>query len=101
MTRTYAHRRDANHATIRNAFRRLGCGWIETADQGGGCPDGIAMHKGRVWLVEIKDPRQPISKRILTIGEQSVHARAASHGVTIHVIETVEQVEQLVNWSSK
>ena len=97
MTRIRAKRRDANHATIRDAFRSMSCGWIDTADQGDGCPDGIAMHKGRVWLIEIKDPSQPPSKRRLTDAEEWTHIDAARHGVIIHVIETVEQVAKLVN----
>jgi hypothetical protein len=56
MEVTHAHgRRDTNHGETRDAFRKAGWFWRDTADLGNGFPDGIACSPtGRVVLVECK-----------------------------------------------
>lgn len=59
-------RRDANHAEIVKAFRKLGWSVLDLAQIGGGCPDLYVARPGRSTLVEVKDGAKPPSQRVLT-----------------------------------
>jgi hypothetical protein len=54
-------RRDANHALILKAWRRLGAVVIDNADKGGNEPDAIVAFQGRVIAAEIKSGRNTLS----------------------------------------
>ncbi len=48
---------DTVHAAIRQAARAAGYGWIDTSNQGDGCPDAFCLSRGGRWLaIEIKSP---------------------------------------------
>jgi len=50
-------RRDINHAEIRDGLRQCGYTVIDTADQGHGFPDMLAVNKkGAIILLEVKMP---------------------------------------------
>ena len=58
-----AQRRDANEPDLVAAMRKSGMLWVP----GHSFPvDGLIGWRGRWQPVEIKDPRQPLSKRALT-----------------------------------
>ena len=69
MTHTHG-RRDANHAEIIAALRALGAEVFDTADLGGGFPDAVVYHNGRLILLEIKAPGGRLTK-----AEQEFRAR--------------------------
>ena len=56
-------RQDANHGTIRDAFRAIGFSWVDLHELGKGRPDGMVGFGGICALVEIKDPAKPPSRR--------------------------------------
>ena len=60
-----AARTDRNHGEIREAFRKLGCSWLDLSAVGRGCPDALVGFAGLVRLVEIKDGSKPPSRRAL------------------------------------
>jgi hypothetical protein len=51
-----AARTDRNHAEIRDCLRNMGVRVFDTARIGGGFPDLVACHGGRVYLFEVKMP---------------------------------------------
>ena len=89
-------RQDANHGTIRDAFRKFGCSWVDLHELGMGRPDGVAGYGGLCVLVEIKDAAKPPSKRRLTKEQQSWWARWSCGGIWL--VETSADVEWVVRW---
>lgn len=67
-------RTDANQAEIVQALRRVGALVHVTAQLGGGFPDLIVAHRGRMYLFEVKDGRKPASAQKLTEDEEKFHA---------------------------
>jgi hypothetical protein len=59
-----------------------------TASLGKGFPDLTVGFRGKTFLLEIKDPDQPISKRRLTKDETLFHEKWSGH---VAVVETIEQ----------
>jgi len=53
-----------------NAFRKAGASVAITSSLGDGFPDIVVGHRGRNYLVEIKDGSKPPSSRKLTKDEQ-------------------------------
>jgi len=51
-----AARTDRNHAEIRDCLRKMGVKVFDTSRLGGGFPDLVACHRGRVYLFEVKMP---------------------------------------------
>ena len=52
-----AARTDKNHAEIRNFLRKAGVLVWDTHDIGGGFPDLLICHHGKLALIEVKDKR--------------------------------------------
>ncbi len=80
---------DANHSLIVGALRACGATVQSLAAIGGGCPDLLVGHRGRIHLFEIKDGSKPPSARKLTPDQETWHA--AWRGAPVLVIESVEQ----------
>ena len=83
----YAARVDANQTSIIDALRAVGCKVLPTYTMGQGVPDLICDFRGRTFMVEIKDPAQPPSKRRLTTAQAEFHAAWTG---PIYVVETPE-----------
>jgi hypothetical protein len=64
-----AARVDGNQAEIVKALRAIGASVQHLHAVGQGCPDLLAALAGRNVLLEVKDPKQPPSKRKLTDDE--------------------------------
>lgn len=62
----FAKRIDGNHEVIRSALREAGASVRDLSGAGDGIPDLLVGYKGRNFLVEVKDPKQPPSRRKLT-----------------------------------
>ncbi len=60
---------DGNHIQIRDALRKLGYSVLSLANLGGGAPDLLVGGRGINILLEVKNPKQPPSKRGLTDDE--------------------------------
>lgn len=88
-----AARTDGNHGLIADAFKAAGCAVESLHDVGRGVPDLLVSVPGRTFVVEIKDPAQPPSKRRLTPDEKRWHEAWKDR---VHIVETVEQALTLV-----
>ncbi len=84
-------RRDGNERLIIQAFRQCGVEVWQISQP----MDLIVALRGRFHIVEVKDPSQPPSARKLTETEQAFWD--ATRGYPRHVIETTDQVIDLVN----
>ena len=87
----YARRRDGNHLEIVHALESIGVGVYDAGSAGGGLTDLVTFYRGKVDLIEIKDGKKPPSQRKLTPAQIKLHAMAQHHGVSIPVIESVDQ----------
>lgn len=89
-----AARVDANHGTIRQAYKDLGCSVADTFRLGGGFPDLVVALFGQTHLVEVKDGAKPASKRTLTEDEIKFHN---SWHAKIWVVKDIGDVIEHVN----
>lgn len=69
-------------------MRRLGASVLDMHQLGNGAADLLIGWRGRVRLVEVKDPLQPPSKRRLTKDEARFHAEWAGF---VFVVESIEE----------
>ena len=91
-----AARIDDNHREVADALKRCGAWVIDCSGVGLGFPDLLISHKGRMSLIEVKDGSKPPSARKLTPAQIKFHAEAKANGVSIHVVESVDQAIALV-----
>jgi len=91
-----AEKRDANEPAIVAAFEALQClVWRLCKDEPADLLVLISGAAGdRLRLIEIKDPAKPPSARRLTPTQKATH-----RVWPVHIIETVEQVEQLCGYA--
>lgn len=64
-------RTDANQSEVVKHLRQMGASVAVISSLGGGVPDLIVGVAGRNYLVELKDPKKPPSKRLLTREEDA------------------------------
>jgi hypothetical protein len=95
MPRTAA-RIDANQPAIVAALRGIGASVLHLHTLKN-CFDLLVGYRGRTFLMEVKDPAQPPSKRRLTEGEAQF--KAQWRGSTYHVVQTVDEAIGLVTAS--
>jgi Holliday junction resolvase len=69
-----AARVDRNHGAVAKVFSAHGMSVISLAAHGSGCPDLLVGAAGETYLVEVKDGRQPPSRRTLTPDQVAWHA---------------------------
>jgi len=86
-----ANRTDENHADIRDALRATGAFVYDSSAVGGGFPDLIAFFRGEKLFFEIKNPAKPKADRQLTPDQVTFHAATHACGVTVHVVETIDE----------
>lgn len=88
MTR-YARRVDGNHAEIVRGLREIGAGVLDVHSVGG-LLDVLVAFRGKLTLVEIKNPARPRSARKLTEAEAETIAALSRNDVTPPVVLTLE-----------
>lgn len=79
---------DGNQADIVSALRKIGASVSPTHTIGGGFPDLVVGFRRRSVLFEVKDPKQPPSKRKLTDDEAIWFGNWKGEA---YVIETAEE----------
>ena len=84
----FAARVDGNQAAIVGGLRACGASVQSLAPIGAGCADLLVGHRGRNWLMELKDPSKPPSARKLTPAQVEWHRTWCGQ---VAVVETVEQ----------
>jgi hypothetical protein len=78
---------DRNQVSVIRELRKAGCTVTVSSYLGDGFPDAVVGLGGVNYLIEIKDPDQPPSKRKLTADEKDFHA---SWNGQVCVIETAD-----------
>jgi hypothetical protein len=89
-----AKRVDANQSSIVRALREIGASVQSLADLGKGVPDIAVGYRGKNFLFEIKDWKQPPSKRRLTPDEKKWHQ---SWNGQVHVVETFDEALKIIS----
>lgn len=92
MKRRFA-RTDQNHGQIVKALREVGCSVQSLAAVGSGCPDLLIARNGKLWLMEVKNPKMPPSRRGLTLDEKVWHMRWNS---PVHVVNSADEALEVV-----
>ena len=67
----YKKRTDGNQQRIVEILRRVGASVFVASSIGHDFPDLIVGYRGMNYLIEVKDPAQPASKRKLRPGQQA------------------------------
>lgn len=93
-----AKRIDANQPKIVKDLRAMGYTVQSLADVGDGTPDIVVGKNQQNWLFEIKDWKQPPSKRRLTPKEKLWHQLWRGQ---VCVIETVDDALKAMNGGGK
>lgn len=88
-----ASRVDANQPAIVAALRGIGASVLHL-HQLKNCFDILVGYRGRTFLMEIKDPSQPPSKRQLTPGEAEF--RDTWRGTTYHIVHSPDEALAIV-----
>lgn len=89
-----AARVDKNQSHIVNGLRKYGAS-VLIVSQLKNCFDILAGYKGVNFIMEIKDPEQPPSKRKLTDGE--LKFKQDWKGGEYYIVETLKQAIQIIN----
>jgi len=85
---------DANQSLIVKQLRAIGATVQSLADLGKGVPDLLVGWRGKNWLMEVKDWKQPPSKRRLTPDEKKWHQ---SWNGQVHVVETFDEALKIIS----
>ena len=88
-----ASRVDANQPAIVQALWAFGASVLHV-HQLKNCFDILVGYRGRTFLMEVKDPTQPPSKRQLTEGE--ARFKAEWRGSEYHVVHTVVEALTII-----
>ena len=86
---------DANQAAIVKALRQLGCTVQSLAAVGDGVPDLLVGAFGTTLLMEVKDPKQPPSKRKLKPLQEIWHREWT--GGPVSIVMDIEGAVRAVN----
>ena len=90
----YAKRTDANHSAVMRALRS--CGWLAYDVSGTpGFFDAVAVRRGVVRFVEIKDGDKCPSARRLTHQQEKLHEYFAQFGATVVILTGVDDAIRL------
>lgn len=85
---------DNNQKKLVEQIRRIpGTSVAHTHMIGEGFPDLVCGFRGRTFLLEVKDPAQPPSKRRLTEDEKKFHEEWTGQ---IDVVETIDDVLRIL-----
>lgn len=84
---------DGNHAEIVNALRQAGVGVCDLSRAGEGVPDLLASYRNRWFLLEVKNGKNPPSKRRLRPKQEEWQA---AHHAPVHVVNSVDEALEAV-----
>jgi len=93
------HRRrrvDENQKSIVAAMKAIGACVIDLSGSGGGVMDLLVIYRGRVWMVEVKNPAKPKADQSLTPAQIRVHAEIGRAGGEVHIIRTIDKAIALI-----
>jgi hypothetical protein len=90
----HAARIDGNQPDLVKQIRALGASVQHIHTVGRGVPDLLVGHRGTNYLLEVKDPAQPPSKRKLTEPEALWHSDWRGQ---VSIVETIEDFIALVD----
>lgn len=93
-----ARKIDKNQPGLVKQMRQVGMSVFVTSMVGNGFVDVVCGYRGMNFLIEIKDPAQPHSKRKLTPDEQIFHDNWKG---STHVVETIFDVMRILNEVNK
>jgi len=89
----YAARVDENQKAIAQALRQAGASVAECHAVGAGFPDLCVGWQGQTFLIEVKNPDKPKSKRQLTDAQVRWHNQWCGH---VAVVETVREALEAI-----
>jgi len=88
----YSQKPDSNQAAIDLAAQSVGAEWIQLSKLPGAGADRLYLHRGRVYLVEIKNPAQ---RWAYTESELRLQEICHRQDVGYYVIETPQDLADM------
>lgn len=86
-------RTDSNQSTLVKQIRTIpGVSVVSIHEKGQGVPDLLVGHRNKNYLLEIKDPSKPPSKRRLTPDEETFHQQWNGQIAVVHTLEDVLRI---------
>jgi len=92
---SYNQRPDANQKQIDAAAQQVGAEWVELSKLPGAGADRLYLHRGRVYLVEIKNPAQ---RWEYTPSELALQEKCQRQGVEYYTVETEEDLLRILGY---
>jgi len=87
---------DENQRVIVAALRAIGACVIDLSGSGGGVMDLLVIYRGRIWMVEIKNPAKPKADQSLTPAQIKKHDEIGRAGGEVRIIRTIDEAIALV-----
>lgn len=84
--------KDDNHDTVALAFQRVGAAVIHTHMFGQGFPDMLVCFRGRVYMIEVKNPQSVYGRK----GLNELQQRLRNEGWPLCVVRTEDDAMQLI-----
>lgn len=94
----HAHKIDTNQPAIVAAMRKVGAQVIHTSDSKMAGFDLLVAHRGRVFIVEVKDGAKPESARALTSRETATATALAAADVDYYVVQSADDALQMLGF---
>ena len=91
-----ARRVDENQLAIVQALRKIGACVIDLSAAGRGVMDLLVCYRGRVWMVEIKNPTKPKGDQMLKPAQIKLHKAIGDAGCEVHIVRNVDEAIALV-----
>jgi len=89
----YANRKDNNDAELLRIARQ--CGAFVIQMQPGQGFDWLAIRRGQIFIIEIKDGKKTRSQQKLTACERETKDQVEYRGVRYHIVKTTDELMEL------
>lgn len=92
----YNQKPDANQRELDATAQAVGAEWIELSKLPGAGADRLYLHRGRMLLVEIKNPARAWQ---YTESEISLQEKCQRQGIEYHTLETSDELLAVLGYS--
>lgn len=90
------HRVDNNQKQIDKLLTAIGAEYVDLTQVGSGCPDRLVAWRGRLFLLECKNPDTHYGRHGLSASQKKFHDRMAKVGIQVLVAWTQDDALELI-----
>lgn len=92
MVKVRGCRVDGNHSEMIDGLRAVGAKVADLSRMGGGVPDLLVAFRGRIFLMEVKNPQSAYGRRGLSRKQRAF----ADQGWPVNVVTSVDEAVSLI-----